>query len=338
MEVERVQAIASLSATVDDIPPEFIRSEEEQPGITTYRGPVPEIPVIDLVKVGHEDQDELVHAIATAAREWGIFQLVNHGIPEEVICKLQRVGREFFELPQEEKEKYASLTEPSKLEGYGTKLQKDLEGKKSWVDFLFHNIWPPAHVNHAAWPKIPSDYRAVNEEYAKYLVELVDKMLAILSKGIGLEDDALKKANGGEDLEFLLKINYYPPCPRPDLALGVVAHTDMSAITILVPNDVPGLQVFKDDHWFDAKYVPNAIIVHIGDQIEILSNGYYKSVLHRTTVNKEKVRMSWPVFCSPPPEAIIGPLPKLVNSDTTAKYKTKKYKDYAYCKLNKLPQ
>ncbi|RZS25663.1 hypothetical protein BHM03_00058894 [Ensete ventricosum] len=354
MEVQRVQAIASLSVATNDIPPEFVRSEHEQPGITTYRGPVPDIPVIDLVD---GDEGRVTRAIAEASQEWGIFQLVNHGIPGEVIQALQRVGREFFELPQEEKEKYAGA--PGSIQGYGTKLQKDLEGKKSWVDFLFHNIWPPARVDHRAWPENPVDYRKANEEYAKHLVGLVEKMLVSLSKGLGLEDDVLKHAVGGDDLEFLLKINYYPPCPRPDLALGVVAHTDMSAITILIPNDVPGLQVFKDNHWFDAEYVPDAIIVHIGDQIEvcrrqamlphqlhvlmgewlqILSNGRYKSVLHRTTVNKEKARMSWPVFCSPPGETVIGPLPQLVSDEQPAQYKTKKYKDYAYCKLNKLPQ
>ncbi|CAL9136456.1 unnamed protein product [Musa textilis] len=186
------------------------------------------------------------------------------------------------------------------------------------------------------WPKNPAGGLHANEESAKHLVGLVDKMLRSLSKGLGLEEATLRDAVGGGDLVFLLKINYYSPWPRPrpDLALGVVAHTDMSAITILVPS----LQVFKDGHWFDAKYVPDAIIVHIGDQIEILSNGDYKSVLHRTTVNKEKARMSWPVFCYPPGETVVGPLPQLMSDDAPAKYKTKKYKDYAYCKLNKIPQ
>ncbi|XP_020679140.1 flavonol synthase/flavanone 3-hydroxylase-like, partial [Dendrobium catenatum] len=108
----------------------------------------------------------------------------------------------------------------------------------------------------------------VNEEYAQYLLIVVENLLKWLSKGLGLGEEGLKVALGGEEMEYLLKINYYPPCPRPDLALGVVAHTDLSAITILVPNEVPGLQVFKDDHWFDAKYIPNALIIHIGDQIE----------------------------------------------------------------------
>lgn len=98
---------------------------------------------------------------------------------------------------------------------------------------------------------------------------MADKLFKWLSMGIGLEGHELMAAVGGDDLIYMMKINYYPPCPRPDLALGVVAHTDMSALTILVPNEVAGLQVFKDDRWYDVKYIPNALIVHIGDQIEV---------------------------------------------------------------------
>ncbi|KAF8411805.1 hypothetical protein HHK36_004364 [Tetracentron sinense] len=335
MGVERVQAIASLSMSMDTIPSEFIRSEKEQPARTTYNGPVPEIPAIDL---SDPDQEKLVHSIAEASMEWGIFQVVNHGIPIDVVSELQRVGREFFELSEEEKEAYAKPPGAQTVEGYGTMLQKEVEGKKAWVDHLFHKIWPPPSINYQFWPKNPPSYREANEEYAKCMGHVVDKIFTSLSLGLGLEGNVLREAAGGNELEYLLKIHYYPPCPRPDLALGVVAHTDMSTLTILVPNQVPGLQVFKDNSWFDANYIPNALIVHIGDQIEILSNGKYKGVLHRTTVNKEKTRMSWPVFFEPPSELVVGPLPQLVNEDNPAKYKTKKYKEYVDCKLNKLPQ
>lgn len=335
MEVERVQAIASLSFATDTIPAEFIRPEKEQPAISTFRGPVPEIPTIDL---DDPDQDNLVRLISNASKEWGIFQVVNHGIPSDVLSNLQSAGKDFFELPQEEKEVYAKPPGAQTVEGYGTKLQKDPQEKKAWVDHLFHTIWPPSRINYQFWPKNPSSYREANEVYANHLRKVADKLLTSLSLGLGLQEHVLKEASGGEELIYLLKINYYPPCPRPDLALGVVAHTDFSTITILVPNQVPGLQVLKDDHWIDAEYIPNALIVHIGDQIEILSNGKYKSVLHRSTVTKDKTRMSWPVFLEPPPEFVVGPLPQLVNEDNPPKYKAKKYKDYAYCKLNKLPQ
>ncbi|GLT85013.1 hypothetical protein SLE2022_032160 [Rubroshorea leprosula] len=135
-----------------------------------------------------------------------------------------------------------------------------------------------------------------------------------------------------------MKINMYPPCSQPHLALGVEPHTDMSALTLLVPNDVPGLQVNKEGNWVAVDYLPNALVVHVGDQIEVLSNGKYKSVLHRSVVNKERTRFSWAVFCVPPHEAVIGPLPQLLNQQNLAKYSTKTFAEYRYRKFNKLPQ
>ncbi|KAJ4817620.1 Flavonol synthase [Rhynchospora pubera] len=331
--MERLQCVTSVSKEAKTIPVDFIRSVDEQPGITTSHGPVPAVPVIDMANTKH---DQIIDEIVKASQEWGIFQVVNHGIPPEAIQQLQRVGKEFFELPQEEKEKVAMV--PGQLEGYGTKMTNKQEGPKNWVDFLFHNIWPPSQINHDFWPKNPPEYRNANEEYVKHMIPLVDQLLEYLSSGLGLDGNVLKAASGGDDLRYLLKINYYPPCPCPDMALGVSAHTDMSAITLLVPNEVQGLQVFKDDHWINAKYIPNAMIIHIGDQIEILSNGKYKGVLHRTTVKKDETRMSWPVFCEPPPDTVIGPLPQFVSDKNPAKFKAKKFKDYQYCKLNKIPQ
>lgn len=137
----------------------------------------------------------------------------------------------------------------------------------------------------------------------------------MLSLGLGLEEGRLEKEVGGlEELLLQMKINYYPKCPQPELALGVEAHTDISALTFILHNMVPGLQLFYQGKWVTAKCVPNSIIMHIGDTVEILSNGKYKSILHRGLVNKEKVRISWAVFCEPPKEKIIlKPLPETVS-------------------------
>ncbi|EEF48355.1 flavonol synthase/flavanone 3-hydroxylase [Ricinus communis] len=330
-ESERVQRIAS--ATQDTIPEDFIRSDHEQPALTTVYGVDIGVPTID---ISDPDQEKVNRLIVEASEEWGMFQIINHGIPGDLISKLQSVGKEFFELPQEEKEVYAK--KPGRKEGYGTFLQKEMEGKKAWVDHLFHKIWPPSAINYEFWPKIPPSYREVTEEYAQLLRKIADRLHKTLSLGLGLEENEIDKALGGENLEYLLKINYYPPCPRPDLALGVVAHTDMSSLTLLVPNDVQGLQACRDGKWYNVKYISNGLVIHIGDQLEILSNGKYTSVLHRTTLNKEKTRMSWPVFLEPPSELEVGPHPKLVNAENPAKFKTKKFGDYSYCKLNKIPQ
>ncbi|OMO73960.1 Oxoglutarate/iron-dependent dioxygenase [Corchorus olitorius] len=279
MEVERVQTIASSVLSKDNVPIEFIRPEDEQPGITTFHGPVPDIPVVDL---NDHDEEKVIRLIADASRDWGIFQVVNHGVPFDLIEKLQQVGKEFFDLPQEEKELCSKPPGAETIEGYGSKLAKDGQGKKNWVDHLFHRIWPPSSINYHFWPKNPPSYRAVNEEYAQYIRKVVDKVFKNLSLGLGLEENALKEGGGGEEIEYMMKINYYPPCPRPDLTLGVPAHTDLSAMTILVPNQVPGLQVFKDGLWIDAKYIPGAFIIHIGDQIEVFASSLFSFITTNT--------------------------------------------------------
>lgn len=112
--------------------------------------------------------------------------------------------------------------------------------------------------------------REVTEEYKVELLKVTEKLLELLSEGLGLEGNVLKSSLGGQELALEMKINMYPPCPQPELVLGVEPHTDMSAITILMPNDVPGLQVWKDGNWAAVNYLPKALFVHVGDQIEVM--------------------------------------------------------------------
>ena len=100
-------------------------------------------------------------------------------------------------------------------------------------------------------------------------MRITDNLLQLLSEGLGLEGKVLKSCLGDEELKLEMTINMYPPCPQPELALGVEPHTDMSALTILVPNDVPGLQVWKDGNWVAVNLLENALFVHVGDQIEV---------------------------------------------------------------------
>ncbi|KAL6214952.1 hypothetical protein ACLB2K_014384 [Fragaria x ananassa] len=307
MQVERVQALAF--GGIKELPAKFIRLFHEQPQNSKAVEGVA-VPVISLA-TPHEDLEEKV---AEAAAEWGFFLITDHGVPASLTEELQKVSKEIFMLPQEEKEAYANDPASGRFDGNGTRMTKNHDEKIEWIDYFFHHIAPPSKVNYDFWPRNPPSYREVNEEYNKEMLRVADKLLEVLSQSLDLDRKVLKSHIGDEEIELEMKIHMYPPCPQPQLALGVEPHTDMSALTLLVSNDVPGLQLWKDENWVAVNYLPNEIFVNIGDQMEILSNGKYKSVLHRSLVNKERMRLSWDVFIVPPPEAVIGPLPELLMS------------------------
>nr|BBM96377.1 flavonol synthase [Matthiola incana] len=289
------------------------------------------IPIIDL---SNPDEELVARAVVKASQEWGIFHLVNHGITTDLISRLKEVGSEFFELPTTEKKAVAKPDDSQDYEGYTRNLQYT-EGEV-WAENLFHRLWPQSCINFDYWPKNPPHYRKVTEEYTREMKKLSERILGVLSEGLGLQREALKEGLGGETVEYVMRINNFPPNPQPDSNLGLPEHTDIIAIAFIVTNEVPGLQVSKDDHWFDVHYIPSAITVTIGDQILRLSNGKYKNVLHRVTVDKEKQRMSWPVFVDANPDVVIKPLPEL-NTDNPSKFKPITCKDFKYCRLLKLP-
>ncbi|KAM5564169.1 flavonol synthase/flavanone 3-hydroxylase-like [Rosa sericea] len=331
MQVERVQALAL--GMLNELPEKFIRPAHEQP-LNTKAVEGIAVPVISLAK----PHNVIVEEVSEAAAQWGFFLITDHGIPASLIEELQKVGKEFYMLPQEEKEAYANDPASGRFDGYGTRMTKNHDDKVEWIDYFFHHTAPPSKVNYDIWPKNPPSYRQVNEEYKKEMLRVTDKLLEVLSEGLGLDRKVLKSHMGDGEVELEMKINMYPPCPQPQLALGVEPHTDMSALTLLVSNDVPGLQLWKDDNWVAVNYLPNAVFVNIGDQMEVLSNGKYKSVLHRSLVNKKRLRMSWAVFIVPPHEAVIGPLRELVDEQNPPKYSTKTYGEYRHRKFNKIPQ
>ncbi|KAH9320995.1 hypothetical protein KI387_015634 [Taxus chinensis] len=160
MAAGRVQSIAGSG--LQSLPPQFIRALHERPG-ALKSSPSARVPLIDLSNLGQDVTAHLraktVAEIGNAAEEWGLFIVVNHGVPEQLIRRLQEAGKEFFELPQEEKERHANQAEEGTLkEGYGTKLAHNIDGKLGWNDYYFHMLWLPSVRNIQTWPKRPSSY------------------------------------------------------------------------------------------------------------------------------------------------------------------------------------
>ncbi|KAL6992044.1 hypothetical protein U1Q18_010155 [Sarracenia purpurea var. burkii] len=126
-----------------------------------------------------------------------------------------------------------------------------------------------------------------------------------------------------------MRMNYYPPCPQPELAMGLSAHSDGSGITILLQlNEVEGLQIKNGGQWIPIKPFPNAFIVNIGDMLEIMTNGIYRSIEHRAVVNSDKERISIATFVSPRLDGPLGPIPSLIAPHTPALFRTSTVANY----------
>ncbi|KAK2642692.1 hypothetical protein Ddye_024455 [Dipteronia dyeriana] len=168
--------------------------------------------------------------------------------------------------------------------------------------------------------------RETLEAYSTELKNLGAKILKLMGKNLRMDDNEMTVLlEGRQKMNF----NYYPPCPQPEQFIGLPPHSDFSGLTILLEvNGVQGLQIKQDGMWIPVKSLPNAFIVNIGDTVEILSNGTYRSIEHRATVNSLKERISAATFCSPNLDREIGPAPSLVTPETPAMFRRIGVVDY----------
>ncbi|CAN1303610.1 Jasmonate-induced oxygenase 2 [Linum perenne] len=225
------------------------------------------------------------------------------------------------------KQMYAN--DPVSYEGYGSRLGIEKGAILDWSDYFFLHYLPARIRNPTKWPQFPDSCRELVGEYGKEVAKLGGKLMKIFSSNLGLEEDGLQDAFGGEDFGGCLRVNFYPKCPQPDLTLGLSPHSDPGGMTILLPDEnVSGLQVRKSGNWVTVKPVPNAFIINIGDQIEVLSNAIYKSVEHRVIVNSAKDRVSLAFFYNPRGDLQIGPSKELVKDDQPALYPSMTFNEY----------
>ncbi|XP_014515767.1 probable 2-oxoglutarate-dependent dioxygenase At5g05600 [Vigna radiata var. radiata] len=332
--VIRVQALAESGLTT--IPERFIKPKSQRPTVYShaYSHTTPEdinIPVIDMKHLyGMEEgrREEELHRVAAACQEWGFFQVVNHGVSHELMKSAREVWREFFHQPIEVKEEYANT--PLTYEGYGSRLGVKKGAVLDWSDYFFLHYMPCSLRDQNKWPNLPTSLRNVISEYGEEVVKLGGRVLEILSENLGLKKDFLLNAFGGEKhLGACLRVNFYPKCPQPDLTMGLSSHSDPGGMTILLPDEnVSGLQVRRGDDWITVKPTPNAFIINIGDQIQVLSNAVYKSIEHRVIVNSDKDRVSLAFFYNPRSDIPIEPAKELVTEDRPALYPSKTFDEY----------
>ncbi|XP_027332400.1 probable 2-oxoglutarate-dependent dioxygenase JRG21 isoform X2 [Abrus precatorius] len=325
--VVRVQSLSEKC--VDSIPERYIKPLSDRPSAAAHAVDA-NIPIIDLAGLYGDDPDvaaSILNQISQACNEWGFFQIVNHGVSPHLMDMARETWRQFFQLPMEVKQQYANS--PKTYEGYGSRLGVEKGAILDWSDYYYLHYLPLSLKDYNKWPAQPTSCREVFDEYGRELVKLCGRLMKVLSKNLGLEEDFLQNAFGGEDIGACLRVNFYPKCPQPDLTLGLSSHSDPGGMTLLLADDqVPGLQVRRGHNWITVKPVPHAFIVNIGDQIQILSNAIYKSVEHRVLVNSNKERVSLAFFYNPKSNIPIEPAKELVKPDRPALYSAMTFDEY----------
>ncbi|CAN1252785.1 Protein DMR6-LIKE OXYGENASE 1 [Linum perenne] len=164
--------------------------------------------------------------------------------------------------------------------------------------------------------------RKIMEEYSIKAEKLMEQVLKGMARSLNLPDDNSFVEEMGSEPRISATFNLFPTCSRPDRVLGVNNHTDASVLTFLVQDkQVEGLQLLLDDgEWVRVPTTPSdALVISIGDQGEvIMSNGKFKSRIHRATVNMAMSRKTLGLFCIPELDKTIGPAKGLVNGTTSA--------------------
>ncbi|XP_010442687.1 PREDICTED: gibberellin 20 oxidase 2-like [Camelina sativa] len=313
----------SLLNLQTQIPNQFIWPDEEKPSID-----IPElnVPFIDLSR-----QDSTLEAsrlIAEACTKHGFFLVVNHGVSESLISEAQRLMERFFDMPLAGKQR--AQRKPGESCGYASSFTGRFSTKLPWKETLSFRF-----SNENSGSKTVQNYFSdtlgqefehfgkVYQDYCEAMSSLSLKIMELLGLSLGVNRDYFR--GFFEENDSIMRLNHYPPCQTPDLTLGTGPHCDPSSLTILHQDQVNGLQVFVDNQWRSILPNPKAFVVNIGDTFMALSNGIFKSCLHRAVVNRECARKSMAFFLCPKKDKVVRP-----PSEILEKMKTRKYPDFTW--------
>lgn len=286
------------------------------------------IPLIDMSQLSDGDAEAVAHTaglIGGAAREFGFFQVVGHGIADDLVARMWEETRRFFDQPREAK-LALSRTKENPRGYYDRELTKNARDLKEVFDYaaVLHPELPEDHPDNTAsvdgsnrWPADLPDFRDTMLEYYSACERLGRVILGGLCLDLGLAREALFEHFAPEHTSFV-RLNYYPladPLDSDEAAeatgLGDMAlhhHTDAGALTILLQDDVGGLQVLAGGDWIDVTPTEGAFVINVGDMMQVWSNDQYEANLHRVRPTKNRARYSIPCFFNPSYETDYAPL------------------------------
>nr|XP_025701937.1 1-aminocyclopropane-1-carboxylate oxidase homolog 1 isoform X2 [Arachis hypogaea] len=315
-----------VDAGLSKIPRIFIHHNLNTSSSTATNNDV-SIPVIDLGSL-HEQgnsRHEIIEKVKDASEKWGFFQVVNHDIPQCVLDEMLDGVRRFHEQDSEVKREVYSRDD-SKRVLYNTNFDLYTTPAVNWRD-TFSCVMAPRPLDPH---QLPSICRDIISKYTEYVKKLGLVLFELLSEALGLNPNYLKDKDCAEGL-FMLN-HYYPPCPEPELTLGTSGHWDSGFLTLLLQDQVGGLQIFYENQWVDITPVSNALIINLGDMMQLITNNKFVSSKHRVLAQKIGPRVS--VAClfrqhlEPETSKVYGPIRELVTEENPAMYKDITVKEF----------
>ena len=285
------------------------------------------VPVIDVGGLVDTTADGPIEEIARASREWGFFQVVNHGIAAELIDEVRQNTRQFFGQSIDSKESVLRSRE-NPWGYYNNELTKNQRDKKEVFDFTTDGV-DQIYQSENRWPDSIDGFRATMLSYLEACTDLSLRLLEAFCIGLDLPADYLKEYFVPEHTGFI-RLNYYPvedPMAEaaiddlPDAGLGVHHHTDAGALTALLQDETGGLQVHRDDCWHNIPPVEGAFVINTGDMMQVWSNDTYQAATHRVLAMENCDRYSIPFFFNPAAGARVSPLPTVISDSRPGAYR-----------------
>ncbi|XP_048234794.1 gibberellin 2-beta-dioxygenase 6 [Ricinus communis] len=269
----------------------------------------PLLPLIDLQCLNLEKLGE-------ACKDWGLFRLVNHGIPSTLLSKLEDHSKKLFSLSFELKKEVTSATPLSYFWGTPALTSSGASPLQNinWVEGF--NVPLSQLSQFQAEDPLIDSFRLLLEEYGRHLARIATTIFEAMAKTLNLNLDQL--GSYLSESTGIVRVYRYPQCSTANETLGMEAHTDSSVLSILNPEQVGGLELFKDDKWLPVEPIPDTLILNIGDMMQAISDDEYKSVMHRVQANKDEDRLSICYFVFPAAGSVIQ----------SSKYKPFTYKDF----------
>ncbi|KAJ4831438.1 hypothetical protein Tsubulata_037054 [Turnera subulata] len=294
-------------------------------------------PLIDLEEFlngGEEATARAVQLVRAACTNHGFFQVKNHGVDATLIREAHEELDSIFMLPIEKK--LSARKEVGSVCGYSGAHAHRYDSKLPWKEtfsFGYHGNDDDDHHHHLLVvdyfkSALGQDFEHTGWVYQRYCEAMKKLSLVIFELlAISLGVDRLHYRKFFEDGTSIMRCNYYPPCNNCSLTMGTGPHCDPTSITILHQDQVGGLEVFANNKWQAVRPRPDAFVVNIGDTFMALTNGRYKSCLHRAVVNREKERRSLVFFVSPKEEKVVRPPQDLVSREMPRKYPDFRWSD-----------